>query len=93
MIRGHSRLHRERGVVPTSSVYRRARHTGQRRVPAQAGLGDFYNNVVKVVKGDKEATFAPLDRDSEGGLGQTSEDVFGPLVRHFIVLRAVHSFP
>jgi hypothetical protein len=34
---------------------------------------------MKVVKGDKEATFAPLDAQSEGGIGGVSDDVFGPL--------------
>ena len=29
----------------------------------------------------EEATFAPLDASSSGGLGGTSSDVFGPLVR------------
>jgi hypothetical protein len=36
---------------------------------------------ISLHKDDGEATFAPLDASSTGGLGGTSSDVFGPLVR------------
>lgn len=36
---------------------------------------------ISLQKDNGEATFAPLDASSSGGLGGTSSDVFGPLVR------------
>lgn len=36
---------------------------------------------ISLQKDEGEATFAPLDASSSGGLGGTSSDVFGPLVR------------
>ena len=42
----------------------------------------MFNNVMKGGKKQEDINFAPLDRESEGGLGGTSSEVFGPLVRH-----------
>lgn len=44
-------------------------------------LGEGFQKLFKLSKGDDSATFAELDTESEGGLGGTSDEVFGPLVR------------
>lgn len=47
----------------------------------------MFDNVMKGGKKQEDINFAPLDRESEGGLGGTSEDVFGPLVRRWAAAR------
>lgn len=50
-----------------------------RRLAANSFLNDAFKKAFKLDKGDQDATFAPLDVSSEGGIGGTSDDVFGPL--------------
>lgn len=53
----------------------------------QVAASDPDQQQINLQKDDGEATFAPLDASSSGGLGGTSSDVFGPLVR--LMFRAV----
>jgi hypothetical protein len=56
----------------------RVRQNHRRVCDCRAGVDDVYK---KLVKGQGEATFAPLDPESAGGVGGVSEEVFGQLVR------------
>lgn len=69
------------GCNAAQAPRRRGVWQNHRVCSCRAGIDDMYDNVMKVVKGKGEATFAPLDPESEGGVGGVSEEVFGPLVR------------
>ena len=70
-------------VRPVGGVALRARGARGPQ-PPKALFENLYKNVINVVKKGSEAKFAPLDRDSTGGLGGVTDDVFGPLVRPFL---------
>jgi hypothetical protein len=50
----------------------------RRAIRSRAGFDEMFDAITE--GSDKNPTFAPLDSESTGGLGGTSEDVFGPLV-------------
>lgn len=60
---------------------RRTPPTRQQRLGCRSFFGEGFQKLFKLPKGNTEASFAELDPNSDAGLGGTSEDVFGPLVR------------
>jgi hypothetical protein len=60
-----------------------ARPRQHRELPRHAEFKDKFDAILK--GGEKNPTFAPLVPESTGGLGGTSDDVFGPLVSFTLV--------
>lgn len=71
----------DRSRLVSSLVFQQASPVDSRSRCVRAAASDADPERIGLQKDDgEEATFAPLDASSSGGLGGTTNDVFGPLV-------------
>ena len=71
----------DRSRLVSSLVFQQPSSVDSRRRCVRVAASDADPERIGLQKDDgEEATFAPLDASSSGGLGGTTNDVFGPLV-------------